>query len=143
MEQAGKEELFLGKKRNLDLKDFNISEYAYKELQYFCMQYGEKKKMIEEGYGPSGIRIKLTPRGSGVSDPTFETADRIIKIKNDIEMIENAAKETDGILYKYIIRNVSEGTPFEVLEVPCGRRQFYDKRKIFFNKLYRKKNEKI
>lgn len=143
MEQVGKEELFLGKKRNLDLKNFNISEYAYKELQYFCMQYGEKKKMIEEGYGPSGIRMKLTPRGSGVSDPTFETADRIIKIKNDIEMIENAAKETDGILYKYIIRNVSEGTPFEVLEVPCGRRQFYDKRKIFFNKLYRKKNEKI
>lgn len=143
MEQAGKEELFLGKKRNLDLKNFNISEYAYKELQYFCMQYGEKKKMIEEGYGPNGIRMKLTPRGSGVSDPTFETADRIIKIKNDIEMIENAAKETDGILYKYIIRNVSEGTPFEVLEVPCGRRQFYDKRKIFFNKLYRKKNEKI
>ena len=46
MEQAGKEELFLGKKRNLDLKNFNISEYAYKELQYFCMQYGEKKKMI-------------------------------------------------------------------------------------------------
>ena len=87
--------------------------------------------------------MKLTPRGNGVSDPTFETADRIIKIKNDIEMIENAAKETDGILYKYIIRNVSEGTPFEVLEVPCGRRQFYDKRKIFFNKLYRKKNEKI
>lgn len=143
MEQVGKEELFLGKKRNLDLKNFNISEYAYKELQYFCMQYGEKKKMIEEGYGPSGIRMKLTPKGSGVSDPTFETADRIIKIKNDIEMIENAAKETDGILYKYIIRNVSEGTPFEVLEVPCGRRQFYDKRKIFFNKLYRKKNEKI
>lgn len=133
----------MGKKRSLDLKNFNISEYAYKELQYFCMQYGEKKKMIEEGYGPRGIRMKMTPRGSGISDPTFEAAERIIKIKNDVEMIEDAAKETDGILYKYIIRNVSEGTPFEVLEVPCGRRQFYDKRKIFFNKLYRKKNEKI
>lgn len=131
------------RKRNLDLKNFDISEYAYKELQYFCMQYIEKKKMIEEEYGPRGVRMKLTPRGNGISDPTFEAADRIMKIKNDVEMIEDAARETDDILYKYIIKNVSEGTPFEVLEVPCGRRQFYDKRKIFFNKLYKKKNEKI
>ena len=56
MEQVGKEELFLGKKRNLDLKNFNISEYAYKELQYFCMQYGEKKKMIEEGISENKIK---------------------------------------------------------------------------------------
>ncbi len=107
------------------------------------MQYGEKKKIIEEEYGPRGIKMKLTPKGSGVSDPTFEAADRIIKIKKDIEMIESAARETDSILYKYIIKNVSEGTAFEILNVPCGRRQFYDKRKIFFSKLYRKKNEKI
>lgn len=58
-------------------------------------------------------------------------------------MIENAAKETDEQLYKYIIKNVTEGVPYEVLNVPCGRRQFYDKRKLFFYKLYCIKNKNV
>ena len=121
---------------------FDISEYAYKELQYFCMQYREKKKAIEDGYGGQAVRYDNLPHSSGnISDPTYANASRMIKMKEDVEIIERAAKETDRELYRYIIRNVSDWIPFEYLNVPCGRRQFYNKRRLFFYKLYCLKNK--
>ncbi len=133
----------MGDKRKIDMSGFNISSYAYKELEYFCMQYGEKKRLIKYGYGPKALRFTPVRVKGGISDSTFETANQLIKIKCDVEMIENAAKETDEQLYKYIIKNVTEGVPYEVLNVPCGRRQFYDKRKLFFYKLYCIKNKNV
>jgi len=130
------------KKRKLDMRKFNISPYAYKELEYFCMQYKEKKKKIDEGYGIRATRFNGSGiMKNGISDTTFDNAERIIRLKRDVEIIEQAAKDTDEVLYKYILRNVTEGIGFEVLNIPCGRRQFYDKRKVFFYKLYRLKNE--
>ena len=125
------------------MKEFNISDYAYKELEYFCMQYNEKKKFIKYGYGPKAVRFAPVSVKGNISDKTFETAKQMIKIKSDIEMIENAAKEADEQLYKYIIKNVTEGIPYGVLNVPCGRRQFYDKRKLFFYKLYCIRNKDV
>ena len=40
-----------------------------------------------------------------------------LKIKRDVEIIEQAAKDTDEVLYKYILRNVTEGIGFEVLNL--------------------------
>ena len=125
------------------MKNFNISEYAYKELLYFCMQYGEKKKQVENGYGVRAVRFNITQsKSTTLYDTTFENANNIIRLKNDIDMIERAAKETDDQLYDYIIKNVSYSVPFDLLRVPCGRRQFYNKRKYFFYRLYCLKNEK-
>ena len=132
----------MSRKRKLDLRKFNISAYAYKEMEYFCMQYKEKKKKIDEGYGISAVRYdKERSKNGNINDPTFENAARVLKLKKDVEIIERAAMETDEVLYKYILKNVTEGTAFDVLNIPCGRRQFYDKRKMFFYKLYKLKNE--
>ena len=96
---------FLGDKRKINMKSFNISDYAYKELEYFCMQYEEKKKFIKYGYGPKAVKFTPIRTNKGINDSTFETADKMLKIKSDVEMIERAAKETDEQLYKYIIKN--------------------------------------
>ena len=63
-------------------------------------------------------------------------------LKDDIEMIEQAAKEADEFLSGKIIDNVCFQIPFEHMDLPCGRRQFYYKRKLFFVKLYRFMNER-
>ena len=105
------------------------------------MQYKEKKKLIKYGYGPKAVKFLPVCVKGGISDSTFETANQMIKIKRDVEMIESAARETDEQLSAYIIKNVTEAIPYEVLNVPCDRRQFYDKRKLFFYKLYCIKNK--
>ena len=105
------------RKRKLDLSDFKISFLAYKEMEYFCRRYKEKKYLAE------------------FNDEFSE------KYRKDIELIEKTAAETDSELYNFILLNVTDGVAYEFFDAckrPCGRRQFYEKRKEFFARLYRK-----
>lgn len=50
-------------------------------------------------------------------------------------MIEQAARTAEPELWPYILRNVTQGVPYHALLIPCGRRQFYEKRRRFFVEL--------
>lgn len=93
------------KKRGVKIKEYGISREKYAELKYFCMQYHEKKR---EALNGNTLRQK------------------------DVEQIEQTALETDPSLYPYILRSVTEGIPYEYMDVPCGRKQFYEARRIYF-----------
>lgn len=60
----------------------------------------------------------------------FVKAERI----PDVIMIEHALRLTTDseVLREYIRRAVTTETPFETLDVPMGRRQFYALRRKFF-----------
>lgn len=57
----------------------------------------------------------------------------------DTRLIEDTAEETDKELAEYILKNVTEGIPYEYMNVPCGRKQFYEKRRQFFTALSKKR----
>lgn len=126
-------------KRPVSLGKFGISDNAYRELYYFCLQYDEKKEMLKGVYGATSSVISGMPRGNGTSDTTFNAAARAMKLRKDIEVIEQAAIEADSSIYEYILNNVTRGIPYEYMNVPCGRRQFYEKRRMFFCILYLKR----
>lgn len=86
----------------MKLRTKRISKSHYRELMYFCMQYGEKK---------------------------------IAGKKEDCKLIEDTAAAVDKTIGTYIMKNVTEGIPFEYMHVPCGRNQFYKMREDFFYKL--------
>jgi len=132
----------VAKKRDANLKEFGISEYAYREMLYFCMQYGEKKNELKDIYAISGIRYDREKIKGMSEDLVFKKAAAASALKKDIEIIEKAAKEADEVLYEKIIDNVCYQTAFEYLNVPCGRRQFFLKRKLFFVKLHEYLNER-
>lgn len=98
-------------KRGIKLKDYGISRNKYNELKYFCMQYAEKKR---------------------------EAATDDLR-RRDVEQIEQTAVDADGDIYPYLLRNVTEGIPYEYMDVPCGRKQFYESRRLFFVLLARKR----
>lgn len=52
-----------------------------------------------------------------------------------IMMIEESAKEASPELYKYILQSVTQGTPYEYMDAPCGRNQFYNAKRKFFYRL--------
>lgn len=89
-------------RRYKQLKKYGISRYRYIELQYFCLQYQEKKQ--------SGGRAN----------------------EYDIKMIEETAQEVSGQLYEYLMKNVAYGIRWDDIGAPCGRRQFYELRHLFF-----------
>ena len=97
-------------KRDLRLERYSIGKYAYRELHNFCLQYPEKKRRLRELESPyKSPQITGMPSGSGPGDPTGRNADRASVLSGDIELIERTAAA-----------------------VSCGRRKFYDMRRVFF-----------
>lgn len=115
---------------------FSIENRRYLELLNHCRQYPEWKRKYKACFGMQ----PPTPQGgrsSGVSDPVERAVERAEKYLQRMELIEQTAIQTSSVLYRYILRNVTEGTVYEKLVIqgappPCGRRQFYELRRKFF-----------
>lgn len=118
------------RKRDINLSRFNLSRYAYRELEYFCLQYNEKKSTV-------GRLYDLKERGQH----GIRNEDKIKLLENDIRIIDEAAKEADESISKYILKNTVDGIKYEYLDVPCGRRRFYEVRRNFLYKVYCKRCE--
>lgn len=120
-------------KRDLKLDEYDIGTYAYRELNNFCKQYRDKKRRLRELQSPyKSPQITGMPSGSGPGDPTGRSAERAAVLSQDIDMIERAANKAAGRDAQSILKNVTLGIAWEYLPVSCGRRKFYDMRRLFF-----------
>jgi|UniRef100_UPI0006CF7ACF hypothetical protein len=120
------------RKRDIKLSDYNISRAKYNELKYFCMQYGEKRQELHKNYGLGSVSSDGLPKGNLPGNPTEKTAIRNSILKKDIDLIEQTAMEADSEIYLWLIKNVTEGIPYEFMPVPLSRTKFYDSRRYFF-----------
>lgn len=127
------------RKRDMKLSDYNISRAKYNELKYFCMQYEEKKREIHNSYGLGAVVSDGMPKGNIPGNPTERAAIRNAMLQSDVELIEQTAMEADSDMYQWLLKNVTEGIPYEWLNVPRGRRQFYEARRYFFYLLAQKR----
>ena len=125
--------------RNIKLSDHNISRAKYNELKYFCIQYAEKKQKLESAYGLRATVNDGMPKGNLSGDTTAQEAIRNVMLQEDLRLIEETAKKAAPEIYKWILKNVTEGTPYEWMTVPVGRRQFYEYRRYFFYLLAQKR----
>lgn len=127
------------RKRDMKLSDYNISRAKYNELKYFCMQYEEKKQELHKSYGLNAIVSDGMPKGNLPGNPVENQAIRNAMLQADVELIEQTAVEAGADVYQWLIKNVTEGIPYEWLNVPSGRRQFYETRRYFFFLLAQKR----
>lgn len=127
------------RRRDLKLDKYGISKEAYWELRSFCLQYEEKKARLQQMRSIASAPMTGMPRKNETGDPTARHAEMAVKLSGDIAMIEQSALEASGDLYQYILRHVTrEGVTYERLCPPCGRRQFYEYRRMFFFFLWEK-----
>lgn len=119
-------------RRTLRLSKYHISKDKYQELYYFCKQYWEREKEVNFLRGLSEVVQDGMPRGNSTSDPTFRKAEKILRLREENEIIEQAAMQACPEVYQQILKNVTEGVPYEYMIVPMGRRQFYEARRLFF-----------
>lgn len=116
---------------------YYISKHRYYELKHFCLQYNEwieeLKKLDSKGRQSSGGEIHSDPQ---FSDPTAEIAMRRSQLQQNIEMIKDAAIQTDRVLFNYLIKAVTEERSYvylrEVLSIPCCKDSFYEAYRRFF-----------
>ena len=125
--------------RDMKLSEHNISRAKYNELKYFCMQYHEKKQKLENDYGFKATVNDGMPKGNTSGDSTAQEAVRNAMLWDDIRLIEETARKAAPEIHKWILKNVTEGTPYEWMDVPVGRRQFYEYRRYFFYLLAQKR----
>lgn len=118
--------------RPLSLDEYGISPNRYRELLYFCRQYGEKRKKLATTRGLDAVANDGMPHGNAISDPTAKKADAALKLREDIALIEDTARDVDPVNWTALLRNVTECTQYEYMQVYSGRRQFYEARRKFF-----------
>ena len=114
-----------------------ITKGRYMELKGVASQYDwmrRQEKKLRAG------EVDRSESGNGVwheKDPTGNTAiGNIAKsYAPKIKAIEEAAKATDALLWQYVLRCVCRGESWEKMCVPCGRRQFHARRRMFFVEL--------
>jgi hypothetical protein len=140
----------------LKLDEFGLTREEYQELYWFCKQYPHKKQKLSYLLNPSestgiveahdehGRLIGVAmPHGSGTTDKTLTAVIKREALLKDCEVIEQAAIETDAHMYQAIIRNVTLSETYERIGPPCGRRQFFEKRRQFFYILWLKRQNGI
>lgn len=95
-----------------------IGKHRYYELKHFCLQYPIWKKAYNALLGlssrPNDLDI-FVKSGQVRSDPTARCAESRVSFAKRMELVEQAAIGTDGDLYPYILRGVTEGLSYDAL----------------------------
>lgn len=123
--------------RDMNWNDYGISKNRYKELKAFCLQYEEKKNKI--GYKLNAVNCDGMPKGSKIGNPTENAALRNEQYKRDCFLIETSAKEANSEIWEYILKSVTQGLPYEMIEfdekhgrIPMGKTEFNATRRLFY-----------
>lgn len=115
-----------------------INKHRHYELKHFCLQYPIWKKEYNT-YDRTGIQASIVerlPSSNTHGDPTAKQAIVKTYYLERIDLIEKVAKETDEVLYTYILKAVTEELSYTYLktklDIPCGRDMYYDRYRRFF-----------
>jgi hypothetical protein len=117
---------------------YYIEKHRYYELKHFCLQYKDWKKAYANCNESIIYASSLEPNSSSniPSDLTAKYALKRAYYGDRIKLIEQIAKDTDDVLYIYILKAVTEGLSYTYLKsklnIPCGRDMYYDRYRKFF-----------
>ena len=115
-----------------------IEKHRYYELKHFCLQYPLWRRSYNALNGMSQpscydtIFCKSYTHGDPVSKCVIAREFYFDRMR----MIEQTAIATDGELYSYILKGVTEGISYDHLkarlEIPCCKDTYYDLYRRFF-----------
>lgn len=124
--------------RSLNKDKYRISNFRFRELYYFCLQYDEWKERLKDIRNPiKGIQYNGMPSSGNPGDPTAKAAIECAEISKKCAIVEAAARAADPELYEFLLYAVThEGISFNILKVqkdiPCERDRYYNSRRKFY-----------
>lgn len=115
----------------------HINKYRYLELKNYCLQYPD---WVHDYYAADQVlqtrEFTGASKSSYISDPTANYAIVKEQYSKHIKNVEKAAWETDEFLFSYILKGVTEGLSYDVMNakdnIPCSRDTYYDRYRRFF-----------
>ena len=124
--------------RVLNKAKYKISNFRFRELYYFCLQYEEWREELKNKRNPlKGTKYSGMPTTGAPGNSTMHAAIACEELSRKCEKIEAAAMAADPELYEYIIFAVThENITFNYLktqkDIPCERDRYYDSRRKFY-----------
>ena len=116
-----------------------IPRQRYYELKHFCLQYPDWKIQLKviDGYQHQAEFTDMPKDVSNdIFDPVARTAEARDKLEKKISMVELAAREAEADLSDYILKGITEGIPYSILQfkigIPCCKDVYYDRYRKFF-----------
>ena len=128
----------MGKVRELNQKKYGISKYRFRELYYLCLQYNEWKDELKyKNNTVQSIQITDSPSSGGNGNATESLAFRRTALQEKCKIIEETAKEAAPDIYQYIMKAVTNDWVTyiylkNVMEMPCGKDKYYERRRKFY-----------
>lgn len=130
--------------RPLSEKKYNISKHRFRELYYFCLQYQEWLDELKyKTDDVSSIGITNMPTSHSTDSSVERLALRRVQLEEKCKILEQTAIEADPELYQYILKAVTnEGISYNylkmIMNIPCCKNVWYDRRRKFYYLLSRK-----
>lgn len=130
--------------RPINEKKYEISKHRFWELYHYCLQYNEWQDELKyKNDTVKSIGITDMPVNRNTSDATAKLAERRVELQRKCELIEQTAIEADPDIYQYIIKSVTNDYVSykylkQVMNIPCGKDMFYDRRRKFYYLMSRK-----
>lgn len=124
--------------RAINKDKYNISNYRFRELYYFCLQYEEWKQELKEKRNPlKAIQYSEAATSGTPGNPTANIGIECAELSHKCNMIEQAAQAADAELWEYILYAVTnENVTFNFLKtkknMPCERDRYYNNRRKFY-----------
>ena len=131
-------------RKNTYTGKYNLTKNEFLSAYYYAMRYHEWKDKYDSLADNLGaIGYDGLPKGNTLGNPTEKIGSMMVDIKAKVDKIEQTVMETDKSLYQYILKAVTnEGITYNylqtVMNIPCSRGTFYDRRRKFYYLLSQK-----
>lgn len=117
--------------------EWYIEKHRYYELKHFCLQYPTWEKRYNMADGICGTSAeKLWVQNNRINNPTEKAAEIKAYYSTRIDMLWQAAKETDPVIGKYILKGIFENKSYDSVQakygVPCCKDVYYKAYRKFF-----------
>lgn len=113
-------------------KEYHVSKERMYELQHFCRQYYEWLEEYRNLNSYAKTIIDGMPKNKGLSNPTEETAEKMRYYRSRIEMVEHCCKTVGDDLWLYLLKGVTEGLGYPIVNPPCCKETYYEMYRKFF-----------
>ncbi|MBE6724911.1 MAG: hypothetical protein E7576_06915 [Ruminococcaceae bacterium] len=115
-----------------------IPRQRYYELKHFCLQYPDWKIQLRmiDGIQHQAELTNMPKNRNSLCDTTGEMAINRARLSKRIDMVERAAREADADLCDYILKGITEGVSYHLLQfklgMPYNRNDYYETYRKFF-----------
>ena len=109
---------------------------------HYARQYREWKNEYNTIGGTGSYNMDGMPHGQNDTDTTQRDGMRRAELSSKIQLIEDTVREVDEDIYKWLLIGVTQKVSYDYLrnslDIPCGERQYHEKKREFHYRLSKK-----